>query len=63
VYLSNGRVHDCETRKMLELNIGQGGMKRLMEEAAARHTKAKRAGRRRTPGFGRRYWIASPEYG
>jgi hypothetical protein len=39
VYLSNGRVHDCETRKMLELNVGRGGMKRLMEEAAARHAE------------------------
>jgi hypothetical protein len=29
VYLSNGRVHDCETRKMLELNVGRGRMKRL----------------------------------
>jgi hypothetical protein len=37
VYLSNGRVHDCETQKMLDLNVGRGGMKRLMEEAAARH--------------------------
>jgi hypothetical protein len=39
VYLSNGRVHDCETRKMLELNVGKGGMKRLMEEAAACHAE------------------------
>jgi hypothetical protein len=39
VYLSNGRVRDCETRKMLELNVGKGGMKRLMEEAAARHVE------------------------
>jgi hypothetical protein len=39
VYLSNGRVHDCETRKMLDLNVGKGGMKRLMEEAAARHAE------------------------
>jgi hypothetical protein len=39
VYLSNGRVHDCETRKMVELNVGKGGMKRLMEEAAARHAE------------------------
>jgi hypothetical protein len=39
VYLCNGRVHDCETRKMLELNVGKGGMKRLMEEAAARHAE------------------------
>jgi hypothetical protein len=39
VYLSNGRVHDCETRRMLELNVGRRGMKRLMEEAAARHAK------------------------
>jgi hypothetical protein len=37
VYLSDGRVFDCETRRMLELNVGRGGMKRLMEEAAARH--------------------------
>jgi hypothetical protein len=39
VYLSNGRVHDCETRKMLELNVGKGGMKRLMEEADAHHAE------------------------
>jgi hypothetical protein len=39
MYLSNGRVHDCETRKMHELNVGKGGMKRLMEEAAARHAE------------------------
>jgi hypothetical protein len=39
VYLSNGRVHDCETRRMLELNVGRRGMKRLMEEAAARHAE------------------------
>ena len=40
VYLSNGRVHASETRKALELNTGRGGMKRLMEEAAARHAEA-----------------------
>jgi hypothetical protein len=39
VYLSNGRVHDCETRRMLELNVGREGMKRLMEEAATRHAE------------------------
>ena len=40
VYLSNGRVHASETRRALELNTGHGGMKRLMEEAAARHAEA-----------------------
>jgi hypothetical protein len=35
VYLSDGRVYDCGTRRMLELNVGRGWMKRLMEEAAA----------------------------
>ena len=40
VYLWNGRVHASETRKALELNIGRGGMKRLMEEAPARHAEA-----------------------
>jgi hypothetical protein len=40
VYLSDGRVFDCETRRMLELNVGRGGMKRLMELAAARHAEA-----------------------
>jgi hypothetical protein len=39
VYLSNGRVHDCETWKMLELSVGKDGMKRLMEKAAARHAE------------------------
>jgi hypothetical protein len=42
VCLSNGRVHNCKTRKMLELNVGRGGMKRLMEEAAARHAETVR---------------------
>ena len=39
VYLWNGRVHTNETRRALELNIGRGGMKRLMEEVAARHVE------------------------
>ena len=39
VYLWNGRVHTSETRRALELNIGRGGMKRLMEEAATRHAE------------------------
>jgi hypothetical protein len=39
VYLNSGRVHDNKTRRMLELNVGRGGMKRLMEEAAARHAE------------------------
>jgi hypothetical protein len=39
VYLSNERVHYCESRKMLELNVGKGGMKRLIEEAATRHVE------------------------
>ena len=39
VYLWNGRVHVSETRRALELNVGRGGMKRLMEEAAARHAE------------------------
>ena len=39
VYLWNGRVHASETRRALELNAGRGGMKRLMEEAAARHAE------------------------
>ena len=39
VYLWNGWVHASETRRALELNAGRGGMKRLMEEAAARHTE------------------------
>jgi hypothetical protein len=39
VYLTNGRVHDYKTRKMLEFNVGRGGMKRLMEEAAAHHAE------------------------
>ena len=39
MYLWNGRVHASETRRALDLNIGRGGMKRLMEEAAARHVE------------------------
>ena len=38
-YLWNGRVHASETRRALDLNVGRGGMKRLMEEAEARHAK------------------------
>ena len=34
VYLRNGRVHASETREVVEWNIGRGGMKWLMEEAA-----------------------------
>ena len=40
VYLWNGRVHASEIWKALELNTGRGGMKRLMEEAVARHAEA-----------------------
>ena len=39
VYLSNGRVHASETQRALDLNVRRGGMKQLMEEAAARHTE------------------------
>ena len=39
VYLWEGRVHTNETRRALNLNVGRGGMKRLMEEAAARHAE------------------------
>ena len=34
------RVHARDTRRMLEVNPRRGGMKRLMEEAAARHVEA-----------------------
>ena len=40
VYLSDGMVHASDTRRRLNTNIGRGGMKRLMEEAAARHVEA-----------------------
>ena len=40
VYLSNGRVHASDTRRSLDTNFSRGGMKRLMEEAAARHIEA-----------------------
>ena len=40
VYLWNGRVHASESWKALELNTWCGGMKRLMEEATARHVEA-----------------------
>ena len=39
VYLWNGRVHDSETQRALDSNVGCGGMKRLMEKAAARHAE------------------------
>ena len=39
VYLWNGWVHVTETRRALELNVGRGGMKRLMEEVAACHVE------------------------
>ena len=39
MYLCNGRVHACKTRKALELNIGHEGIKWLMVEAAARHAE------------------------
>ena len=40
VYLWNGTVHASDMRRMLEVNPGRGGMKRLMEEAAVRHVEA-----------------------
>ena len=40
VYLRNGQVHASETREALRWNTGRGGMKRLMEEAAARNDEA-----------------------
>ena len=40
VYLGNGRVHASGMGRMLELNIGRGGIKRLMKEVAARHVEA-----------------------
>ena len=33
VYLWNGRVHACDTRRPLEVNTGRGDMKRIMEKA------------------------------
>ena len=39
VYLWEGRVHANDIRRALNRNDGRGGMKRLMEEAAARHAK------------------------
>ena len=39
VYLWNGHANDSETRRALELNVGRGGMKRLMGEAATRYVK------------------------
>ena len=34
-----GNIHASETQRALELNVGRGGMKRLMEEAAVRHAE------------------------
>ena len=39
VYLWEGRVHANETGRALNLKVGRGGMKRLMEEAATRHAE------------------------
>ena len=39
VYLWNGRVHASETRRALDLNVGRGAMKRLMDKAAACHAE------------------------
>jgi hypothetical protein len=39
VYLSDGRVYECGPWRMMELNVGRGGIKRLMEEADARHAE------------------------
>ena len=39
VYLWEGRVHASDTRRALNRNDGRGGMKRLMEQAAARHAE------------------------
>ena len=39
VYLWNGRVHANDTWRMLEVNTERSGMKRLMEEATARHVQ------------------------
>ena len=40
MYLWNGRVHASDTLRSIEPNFGHGGMKRLVEEAAARHADA-----------------------
>ena len=40
VYLSKGRIHASDTRRMLDVNFEQGDMKSLMEEAATRHIEA-----------------------
>ena len=40
VYMWNNRVHVSEWWRLLEMNTGCGGMKRLMEEAKARHVEA-----------------------
>ena len=39
VYLWNRRLHASRTQRALELNMGRGGMKPLMEETAARHAE------------------------
>ena len=39
VYLWNGRVHASGKRRALELNVGRGGMKRIMEKATTHHAK------------------------
>ena len=39
VYLWNGQAYANETWRALELNVGRGGMKLLMEEVAARHAE------------------------
>ena len=39
MYLWSGQVNANETRRALELNIGRGGMKWLMEKAVAHHAE------------------------
>ena len=40
IYVWNGRVHVGDTLRAVETNFGRGGMKRIIEEAAAHHAEA-----------------------
>ena len=39
MYLWNGHIHPSDTKEPLEVNTGQAGLKRLMEETATRNAE------------------------
>ena len=55
VYLSNDCVHTSDTRRLLKVNTGRGGMKGLMEEINSSVSARIRVGEERGVGFGSDY--------